>query len=63
VDREGSRGRPQGVTAVYENHGMEAIFIEGYRALRGDEALTGAGRRRGSRSATRPPWAGSNAIR
>jgi predicted amidohydrolase YtcJ len=30
----------QGVTAIYENHGMEAIFIEGYRALRADDALT-----------------------
>jgi predicted amidohydrolase YtcJ len=30
----------QGVTAIYENHGMEAAHIEGYRALRAAEALT-----------------------
>ncbi len=30
----------QGVTTVYENHGMEPAFIEAYRALRGSDELT-----------------------
>ena len=30
----------QGVTAVYENHGMEGPFIDGYRYLRSTNALT-----------------------
>ena len=30
----------QGVTTIYENHGMEAAHIEGYRALRAADALT-----------------------
>ena len=40
TERAMSEYNAQGVTAIYENHGMEPMFIDGYRALRDSDSLT-----------------------